>query len=97
MAAAPDDVDAVGHRNALSGVPIQCTVLYRKSQVLNRLFSAVFVPEGVSELVLTVLADLLDVGAACLDEAAEVPGLGPAAVCHTGHPGCSPLVCHTAQ
>lgn len=38
---------------------------------------------------LTVLADLLDVGAAGLDEAVEVPWLGPAAVIsHIGHPGC---------
>lgn len=52
----------------------------------------------VSEIVLTVLADLLDVGAACLYKATEVPRLGPAAVCsHTGHPVCGPPACHRAK
>lgn len=47
---------------------------------------------------LTVLADLLDVGAACLDKAAEVRWLGPALVCSCiGHPGCSPTTGYTSN
>lgn len=49
-----------------------------------------------TQYTLTVLADHLDVGAACLHNAADVPQLGPAAVCsHVGHPGCSPVACRT--